>query len=215
VGGALRPVLLRGRAEHRLERTRDLLAGGARKGPTQPLGGLGEVAGLLYAPTKGVEEAEPIAGPELEEWLGRAVVQEQLVRETIDDPIARLLHRTQIVSQVSHVSLGQIRNHAFGDHQKLARVPAHIVEQLPSLRAIGEIKREAFEPAIGTLLGKLLVLDVDDGGKIDLDPAQRLRQLQAVRPGVEAGAEIEDGVGPLRDRLLDKIVNDDSADHYI
>src|SRR6185369_12111284 len=31
----------------------------------------------------------------------------------------------------------------------------------------------------------------------------------------EAGAEIEDGVDPLRDRLLDKIVNDDRADHDI
>jgi hypothetical protein len=81
--------------------------------------------------------------------------------------------------------------------------------------AIGEIKREAFEPTIGTIFGELFVLDVDDGGKIDLDPAQRLRQLHAVRSRVEAGAEIEDGVDPLRDRLLDKIVNDDSADHDI
>jgi hypothetical protein len=63
-----------------------------------------------------IEEAEPIAGSELECRLGRAVMQVQLVRKTIDDPVATLLQPTQIVSQVSHVGLGQIGDHTFGDH---------------------------------------------------------------------------------------------------
>lgn len=61
------------------------------------------------------------------------------------------------------------------------------------------------------LAGEPLVLEVDGGGEVDLDPAQRRRKLEAIGARVEPGAEVQHGVATTGDGLADEIVDDAGA----
>ena len=79
----------------------------------------------------------------------------------------------------------------------------HVGKELLAQGAIGKIEFDAFERAVGALAGEARLLELDDMREVDLDPAQRRRQVHAIGPGVEAGAEIDDSVDAAGDRLAE------------
>jgi hypothetical protein len=79
--------------------------------------------------------------------------------------------------------------------------------------AARSVELDAIELAVRAFVGKAGFFQLDDMGVINLDPAQRFRQVHAVRPRIEAGAEIEDSVDALGDGFMNESVDDDRADH--
>lgn len=49
---------------------------------------------------------------------------------------------------------------------------------------------------------------------VDLDPQQRRRQAHAIRTCIEAGAEVDNGIGAFHDGPQDEVVDDAGADRH-
>jgi hypothetical protein len=120
---------------------------------------------------------------------------------------------SQIVSKISDVLVGQIGDHTLGENEELVRAGADIGEELSPESPIGEVEADALEPAARLLACEPRLFQLDHVREIDLDPAERVRQVDAVGPRIEPGAEIEDGVDACGDRLPDVVVDDHGADH--
>jgi hypothetical protein len=77
----------------------------------------------------------------------------------------------------------------------------------PSLRGVGEIRGLTRELAAGLLTGQPLLLVREDISEIHLDPAERRREREAIRPRIEARREVDDRVGtvlhPTEDHLVE------------
>src|SRR5262249_4089297 len=123
------------------------------------------------------------------------------------------VHLWKIYSKISDVLVGQIANHTAGENAELVRAGAAIGEELSRESRIGEVGADALEPAARLLACEPRLFQLDHVREIDLDPAERVRQVDAVGPRIEPGAEIEDGVDACGDRLPDVIVDDHGADH--
>ena len=59
-----------------------------------------------------------------------------------------------------------------------------------------------------TLVGQCFLFELEDSRQIDLDPAQLLRQREAVGASVQPGGEIQHAVATIGSRLLNVLVDD-------
>ncbi len=91
----------------------------------------------------------------------------------------------------------QVDEQPFGDDERARRRAADAVEQSAARVGVGEIEADALERATRRSVAEHLLLVVEDLRQIDLDPAQRGRQVQPVRPRVEAGGEVQHEVAPF------------------
>jgi hypothetical protein len=140
-------------------------------------------------------------------------VTQRLRREIVDDPKADLRDSPQIVGKLEHFAVARIGHDAFGQHQNFLGTFTDVGEKLLPQGAVGEIEPDPIKPAIGALVGKPRLLEIDHVREVHLDPAQRVWQLYPVGPRIETGAEIENCVDPLLDCLFEELVDDHRADH--
>ena len=87
---------------------------------------------------------------------------------------------------------------SLGDDEHALRRGTHRAEQLAAGEAVGEVDAQGLVDAAGALAGQDRLLVVEHVGEVDVDPAERGRQLQPPGTRVETGGEVEDGVDRRR-----------------
>ena len=127
------------------------------------------------------------------------------------DPTGEVRLRAQIGGERRDLLVREVADDALGEDEHLLRAGVDVGEERAARGGVAEIDGAALEPAAGRLVAQALVLEVDGGGEVDLDPAKRRRKLEAIGARVEAGAEVENGVAAVGDRLADEVVDDARA----
>src|SRR6476469_4655610 len=131
-----------------------------RNRPAKPPRLIKQITHLARAPAVACEKVKPILWRETKWRVAHEAgahlfaVADRLGRIVVDDPIANLLGRLEIVGKFRHVGLGQTGSDPLGEHQNLGGLGAHIGQELAASGAVGEIELDALEPAIWLLAGE-------------------------------------------------------------
>ena len=128
-------------------------------------------------------------------------------RQQIEHPPANRRLRRQIARQRWHRGVVQVDDQPLGDDQRVRGALHRAPQEVGARRRVGEVDRLADQRAGRLLGGEQALLLVDEGGQVRLDPGQRARQRQPVRPRVEASGQVQHPVAALGDRLQHQIVD--------
>src|ERR1700686_3438173 len=113
----------------------------------------------------------------------------------------------QRVGELPDILSRKIDEQPFGDHERVARPRTERREERAPGGDGGEVQPTALETADGLGVGECCALGVDGLREVDFDPAQAWREVEAVRPGVQAGSKVEHEVYALRDEPFDDLIH--------
>jgi len=173
---------------------------------------------LFDMPAALIEERKPIAGREFEGRILHRAAHAPAAPERhgrrgqiIHDPEARAAHGAQVAGERCGFVVGEIRNHAFGQHENSLRARIDPVQQLLPLGHIGEIDSHTLHPAGSRVIAEDPLLVIHHVRIVGLDPTEFRRQRHAIGPCIEAGAEAQHRIDPRANGGHDVIVDDAGA----
>ena len=133
------------------------------------------------------------------------------LREIIVDPPRPALQRAEVGGESAYRIVRQIRRNTFSDHQKLLRPRLDVMQQRSPDAIVTEIGADSLEVTTRCFCTDDRLLVFDDFRKIDLDPVEIGRKLEAIRPSIQSGTKIQDGVHTVLDCVSNERIDYDGA----
>jgi hypothetical protein len=132
-------------------------------------------------------------------------------RNEVEHPSPEALGRREIFRERADLPAVQVDQESLRDDERSLRPRAEPGKKRAPRGHVRKIEPDALEGAARPLLAQDGLLVTEDPGQVHLDPGKRRVERHPVRAGVEAGGEVDDHVGALRDLLRDETVEEDRA----